>query len=68
MINSYTKDEPFFVVDVQDEGERDRHIYYLLPDGARRRVTIDVSLDTPELRTQIGNGLSQGNYKRGRTR
>lgn len=60
-VASYTKDAPWIVAQVEDENEFSRHITYLLPDGTRRRVTIDVSMDSEDLRRRMGDALASGN-------
>lgn len=65
-INDFTNGAPFLVTLVEDVEERSRHIHYLLPNGSRRRVTIDVSEDSPETRQKLGESLAGNNYKRGR--
>lgn len=57
---SHTNGEPWLETLARDEGERSRRIDFLLPAGERRRVTIDVAHDSPEIRAAIGDALSAG--------
>lgn len=59
-LRSLTKDAPYLVTQTTDEGERSRRIDYLLPSGARRRVTIDQAHDSPQIQAAIGDALAQG--------
>lgn len=61
----YTNGAPYLVTSVTSDGEYSRHINYLLPDGSRRRVTIMLADDTPEMRDKIGDALANERRKYG---
>lgn len=63
-MNDYTNGRRFILTHSEIEGERSKHLHYLLPDGKRRKVTIDQAYDTDEWRTRIGEALAAGNTGR----
>lgn len=62
----YTNGRDYLITRVHDEGERTRHIDFLLPTGLRQRVTIDVVHDDENMRSALGDALAQGRTGRGR--
>lgn len=60
MAADYTNGRPFLLTHTKTVGLYSRDLHYLLPDGRRRKVTIDTALDQPSLRQRIGEALAAG--------